>query len=203
MEGTKTREPQQRRSIEKKNKIIEIGFRLMCENGYQKTTTADIAKAAGVSTGIIYSYFKDKHDIFTAGLELNGKQMIVPMYAQFTFPLDIRKSLDIVIDSLIEGHKIFRNAHKEIDSLVMTDEEIANIIYEFEMRTTKDLEIFLRKAGFPSENLLEKTHIIYNMIESLCHELTFHKHAELDFGQMRAIVSETVLTILGQPEAPV
>ena len=43
----------------------------------------------------------------------------------------------------------------------MTDGEIANIIYEFEMRTTKDLEIFLRKAGFPSENLLEKTHIIY------------------------------------------
>lgn len=202
MENVKTREPQQKRSIEKKNKIIEIGFRLMCENGYQKTTTADIAKAAGVSTGIIYSYFKDKHDIFTAGLELYGSQMLIPMYDQFTFPLDIRKSLDIVIDSLIEGHKIFRNAHKEIDSLVMTDEGIANIIYEFEMRTTKDLEIFLRKAGFPPENLLEKTHIIYNMIESLCHELTFHKHEELDFGQMRAIVSETVLTILGQPEAP-
>lgn len=202
MENVKTREPQQKRSIEKKNKIIEIGFRLMCENGYQKTTTADIAKAAGVSTGIIYSYFKDKHDIFTAGLELYGSQMLIPMYDQFTFPLDIRKSLDIVIDSLIEGHKIFRNAHKEIDSLVMTDEGIANIIYEFEMRTTKDLEIFLRKAGFPPENLLEKTHIIYNMIESLCHELTFHKHEELNFGQMRAIVSETVLTILGQPEAP-
>lgn len=203
MENTKTREPQQRRSIEKKNKIIEVGFRLMCENGYQKTTTADIAKAAGVSTGIIYSYFKDKHDIFTAGLGLYGNQMIIPMYDQFTFPLDIRKSLDIVIDSLIEGHQIFRNAHKEIDSLVMTDEDIANMIYEFEMRTTKDLEIFLRKAGFPPENLLEKTHIIYNMIESLCHELTFHRHKELDCEQMRAIVVETVLHILGQPGAPV
>lgn len=55
-----------------------VGFRLMCENGYQKTTTADIAKAAGVSTGIIYSYFKDKHDIFTAGLKLDGSQMIMP-----------------------------------------------------------------------------------------------------------------------------
>lgn len=67
MENVKTREPQQKRSIEKKNRIIETGFRLMCENGYQKTTTADIAKAAGVSTGIIYSYFKDKRDIFICG----------------------------------------------------------------------------------------------------------------------------------------
>lgn len=203
MENTKTREPQQKRSIEKKNKIIEVGFRLMCEKGYQKTTTADIAKAAGVSTGIIYSYFKDKHDIFIAGLELNGRQMIMPMYDQFTFPLDIKKSLNIVIDSLIDGHQIFMNAHKEIDSLVMTDEAIAGIIFEFEMRTTKDLELFLIKAGFSSENLLEKTHIIYNMIESLCHELTFHKHEGLDCERMRAIVIDTILTMLGEPNTPV
>lgn len=203
MENTKTREPQQKRSIEKKNKIIEVGFRLMCENGYQKTTTADIAKAAGVSTGIIYNYFKDKHDIFVAGLEQNGSQMILPMYDQFAFPLDIRKSVNIVIDALIDGHQVFMGAHKEIDSLVMTDEEIARIMYEFEMRTTKDLEIFLKKAGFAPENLLEKTHIIYNMIESLCHELTFHKHEELDCKQMRAIVVDTILTMLGQPGAPV
>ena len=54
MSDTKTREPQQKRSIEKKNRIIEVGFLLMCEKGYQKTTTADIAKAAGakvVGTG--------------------------------------------------------------------------------------------------------------------------------------------------------
>lgn len=203
MENTRTREPQQKRSIEKKNKIIEVGFRLMCENGYQKTTTADIAKAAGVSTGIIYSYFKDKHDIFVAGLEQNGSQMILPMYDQFAFPLDIRKSVNIVIDALIDGHQVFMGAHKEIDSLVMTDEEIAHIMYEFEMRTTKDLEIFLKKAGFAPENLLEKTHIIYNMIESLCHELTFHKHEELDCKQMRAIVVDTILTMLGQPGTPV
>ncbi|MDE6618887.1 MAG: TetR/AcrR family transcriptional regulator [Lachnospiraceae bacterium] len=200
MENTKTREPQQKRSIEKKNKIIEVGFRLMCENGYQKTTTADIAKAAGVSTGIIYSYFKDKHDIFTAGLELFGNQMIIPMYDQFTLPLDIRKSVNIVIDSLIDGHQIFRNAHKEIESLVMTNQDIARIMYEFEMRTTKDLEIFLKKAGFAPENLLEKTHIIYNMIESLCHELTFHRHEELNCEQMRAIVVDAILAMLGEPE---
>lgn len=108
-----------------------------------------------------------------------------------------------MIDALIDGHQVFMGAHKEIDSLVMTDEEIAHIMYEFEMRTTKDLEIFLKKAGFASENLLEKTHIIYNMIESLCHELTFHKHEELDCKQMRAIVVDTILTMLGQPGTPV
>ena len=49
-----TRIPTQKRSIEKRNKIIAKGFELMCEKGYYNTSTPDIAESAGVSTGIIY-----------------------------------------------------------------------------------------------------------------------------------------------------
>lgn len=63
------REPIQKRSIEKKEKIIESGFELICEKGYYNTNTAEIAKNAGVSTGIVYQYFKDKHDILIDALE--------------------------------------------------------------------------------------------------------------------------------------
>ena len=38
--------PTQKRSIEKKEKIIEKGFELMCKNGYYNTNTNDIAKYA-------------------------------------------------------------------------------------------------------------------------------------------------------------
>ena len=40
------RTPKQKRSVEKKLKIIEKGFELMCDNGYYKTNTNDIAKYA-------------------------------------------------------------------------------------------------------------------------------------------------------------
>ena len=50
-------EPKQKRSIEKKNHMIETGIELMTEKGYHHTTTDDIAAAAGFSTGIIYRYF--------------------------------------------------------------------------------------------------------------------------------------------------
>ena len=64
---SETRIPSQKRSIEKRNRIIEKGFELMCNKGFYNTNTIDIAKYAGVSTGIIYQYFNDKHDIFIAG----------------------------------------------------------------------------------------------------------------------------------------
>ena len=73
------REPIQKRSIEKKEKIIQAGFELICQKGYYNTNTAEIAKAAGVSTGIVYSYFKDKHDILIEGIKIYAGEIFFPM----------------------------------------------------------------------------------------------------------------------------
>ena len=57
------REPIKATSIEKKQRIIDAGLKLFSEKGYYNTNTAEIAKAAKVSTGIVYQYFNDKKDI--------------------------------------------------------------------------------------------------------------------------------------------
>lgn len=44
MGNSEIREPIQKRSIEKKEKIIQAGFELICEKGYYNTNTAEIAK---------------------------------------------------------------------------------------------------------------------------------------------------------------
>lgn len=197
MENTKTREPQQKRSIEKKNRIIEVGFHLMCKHGYQKTTTADIAKAAGVSTGIIYNYFKDKRDIFICGLQEYGNQMMSLVYEEITPNIDIRSSIETLIDAIANSHYIFQFGHQEIEALTMMDNEIATIMHENELRITTHLESVITGAGFESTNLSEKTHIIYNMVESYCHELIFHHHTSLDYTKMRELVIDSILFLLG------
>ena len=73
------REPKQQRAIEKKDKIIEAGFNLICKNGYYNTNTAEIAKEADVSTGIVYQYFKDKNDILLEGLYKFGDTIFFPI----------------------------------------------------------------------------------------------------------------------------
>ena len=74
-----TRMPSQKRSIEKRNRIIKMGFELMCEEGYYQTTTTDIAKYAGVSTGIIYQYFNDKKEIFIEGIKSYSDNIMFPI----------------------------------------------------------------------------------------------------------------------------
>ena len=66
------RTPKQQRSIDKKNRIITAGYTLFAQKGYYNTNTAEIAKEAGVSTGIVYGYFHDKRDILVEVLETNA-----------------------------------------------------------------------------------------------------------------------------------
>ena len=48
----------------------------------------------------------------------------------------------------------------------MTNDEVAVLMADMELKTTLQLEEFLRNAGYDCENLAEKTHIIYNMVDS-------------------------------------
>ncbi|MBQ9490337.1 MAG: TetR/AcrR family transcriptional regulator, partial [Lachnospiraceae bacterium] len=73
-------EPKQKRSIETRNKILEVGSMLILQKGYHNVTTDDIARAAGLSTGIVYHYFKDKKDILLVALD----QRANAMYQGFT-----------------------------------------------------------------------------------------------------------------------
>lgn len=57
------REPKQSRSIRMKQKILDTAYELFCKKGYFNTTTNEIAKAAKVSIGSVYFYFKDKDSI--------------------------------------------------------------------------------------------------------------------------------------------
>ena len=193
------REPIQKRSIEKKQKIIKSGFDLICQKGYYNTNTAEIAKAAGVSTGIVYQYFKDKHDILTEGIKLYAGDVIYPVANKFPTEVssdNIKTVLRDVINQFIENHKLSKVAHEEIMSMTHSDKEIADFYRETEMQTTKTLSNILLKNGFDKTNLEERVHISLNLIDDLCHEIVYHKHNELNYEAMIGLVIETISNLL-------
>ena len=200
MKINEIREPIQKRSIEKKEKIIKAGFELICEKGYYNTNTAEIAKVAGVSTGIIYQYFKDKHDILVEGIKRYASDIFYPML-NVTSNIKIDKNnLDSVlrnmINAFVENHKLSQIAHEEIMAMTHSDKEIAEFFQENEMAMTKNISKILLDNGFGSKNLDEKVHIAIHLIDDLCHEIVYHKHKDLDYDVMINLVIDNILNLI-------
>jgi len=55
---------------ERRGQIVRAAVKLFSEEGYYTTTIQRIAREAGVSTGLIYQYFRDKDDILFLTLKL-------------------------------------------------------------------------------------------------------------------------------------
>ena len=200
MADNEVREPIQKRSIEKKEKIIKYGFDLICEKGYYSTNTAEIAKAAGVSTGIVYSYFNDKHDILLAGLKRYGNNIFYPNI-DFIKDIEINKNnLDEIIrktiSQFVKDHKLSQSAHEEITSMAHSDKDVATFFHENEIEMTNVIVELLEKNGFNYSDLIERVHIIIGLIDNICHEIVYHKHKNINYDNMTNIVVSEIVHIL-------
>jgi len=195
------RKPIQKRSIIKKEKIIESGFELICQKGYYNTNTAEIAKNAGVSTGIIYQYFKDKHDIFIEALKKYADSIFYPMLdipLKGFYKKDLAKIIREMINHFIKNHKLSQSAHEEIMAMAHSDKDVAYYFHKREMEMTKKIYNLLIENGFDDVNLLEKSHIVIGLIDNLCHEIVYHKHSELNYQIMTDICVNTIVDILNK-----
>lgn len=193
------REPIQKRSIEKKERIIKAGFELICQNGYHNTNTAQIAKKAGVSTGIIYQYFEDKHAIFISGLEKYADSVFYPMLNLPEEKFDKKNLSDVIrkmIEKYIENHKLSQSAHEELMSMTHSDKDVAYYFYKRELDMTYTITDILKKNGFDDKYLNEKVHVVIGIIDNLCHEVVYHKHKALNYDIMTDIVINSIVTIL-------
>jgi AcrR family transcriptional regulator len=195
-----TRMPTQKRSIEKRNRIIEQGFLLMCENGYYNTTIPDIAEKSNVSVGIIYQYFTDKKDIFIEGVKNYSNNIMYPMLNILENKEikinDLRSVIESMIDNFIKTHTITKKAHEELMAMSYLDEDVANIFKNSELEMTNKIVVILEDNDIHITNAYEKVHITIGLIDNLCHEIVYHKHKNFDYNKMKEEVINIIVTIL-------
>ena len=201
MSESEIREPVQKRSIETKDKIIEAGFDLICHDGFYNTNTSKIAKKAGVSTGIVYQYFKDKRDIFLAGLDKYADDIFYPMIDMPDISLNksnLPTIMKDMINKYINNHKLSQIAHEEITAMTHSDKDVAYYFHKKDMEMTKRFSNILIENNFKINNMDEKVHVVIGLIDNLCHEIVYHKHKELDYDLMTDIVVNTIVDILAK-----
>ena len=192
---SEVRTPQQERSIAKKKKIIEAGYELFSRVGYYATNTAEIAKYAGVSTGIVYGYFKDKRDILSDVIELyldGVYRKIFKVFEGITEPIDYDTLIRNIIDTVIKVHKTNSKLHEALHSMTHTDEVISERFTALEDDITVKLGVAFGQMGMVIEGVNEKIHLAMNLVQDFSHEYVYDKHDYIDYDVLYGIVLDTI-----------
>lgn len=197
---SETRMPIQKRSIEKRNRIIEKGFETMCEQGYYNTTIPDIAKYADVSVGIIYQYFSDKKDIFIEGVKQYSDHILYPMINLLESDKIETKNLKVILKNIIkkfiENHTISKKAHEELLAMSHLDDDVAKIFKDYEYEMTEKIVALLENNNIYLQNPREKVHVICGIIDNFCHEVVYHKHSKMNYNIMQDEVISIIINII-------
>lgn len=189
------RTPIQQRSIDKKNRIIHAGYELFAEKGYFNTNTAEIAKKAGVSTGIVYGYFHDKRDILVEVVDIyteKNYEFIFTLVESLTAPIDFGKILSHIVDKVVNIHIQNFAIHEALYSLSAYDEIVNGRFMQFELSITENVCNKLKELGYDAEDLTERVHLAMELIQSYAHECVYDKHKYINYKRMRDLILKSL-----------
>lgn len=198
------REPIQKRSIEKKTKIIKAGLDLFCKKGFYNTNTVEIAKTAGVSTGTVYSYFKNKEDIYVASFEYFLDSYLRPLLDELETlpkPVDTQALIDKCIDLFIN---LYVNSKQTINELGLMQQSNPEIMQHFAAYEDMILSALVKTFDNPNitkKNLSEKMYLLYTIADILGQEHAFHYHKNIDLDVLRQQITAMITYLFTEKQS--
>ena len=182
MDNDKTvRQPKQKRSIQMKEKILSAAMQLICDKGFFETTTNEIAKAAGISIGSLYSYFSDKdtilaellerhHQHFMSVFEILSTEMNVQLYSE-----NLHEWLRRLVMKLIDLHLSVKDFNRALSELYYAKPEVAAILDSHEEEIRRAVLELLREnvSRVQADDLEAASVVIVDFINALVDRVVF------------------------------
>lgn len=168
--------PKQRRSMERKQRIMDAAMALFAEKGLKGTSSNEIAREAGVSIGTFYNYFEDKRSLFLEILEAHLDNFITGIYS-------LKRDGSITMKENIKSHivKAFTvfdlhpSFHREALVMKFTDPDVRRLFAEVEK---KQLVLITTLLGYyrnddSPRDLEAMAKVIHSAVENVAHYVKF------------------------------
>lgn len=130
----------------RREQIIDAAMRVFVRKGYTRATNKDVACEAGITTGLIYYYFKNQEDLLQAVLESRSAfQLISSISAD-----DLEQPPEIFLPEIIK--RVLSSLELEqvegmvrvVASEIPTNIQITQIASDFARRTINMIEHYLQ-----------------------------------------------------------
>ncbi len=176
-----SRNPQQKRSVQRKEDILNVAMFLFSSKGFYNTTTNEIAKTAKISIGNLYFYFPDKDTILMELLNRHN-QHFLSVYDDINtaenvqlYQSDKKKWLYNLIDNLIVLHESTKNFSRELNALYYARPEVAALVdaQSEKVRLATLDGLVQHKEDLQSEDMEALSVVIVDYISALVDRIVF------------------------------
>ncbi|HZU66019.1 MAG TPA: TetR/AcrR family transcriptional regulator [Ktedonobacteraceae bacterium] len=165
----------------KRRAILDAAAELFARQGYENTTIADIARAAGMAVGTVYLYFHNKHEIYSS-VSIDWVEAIARVLQD---PAILALPIRQVPRAVIEASFRICHDNQVLMPLFQVDVQSAEEIWQHKLAEgsiTKALDAFLRQAieqgqlaPFDTEMYAK---ILFGMVHSMLYECYCIEHGE-------------------------
>ncbi len=199
------RMPKQKRSIEKKQRIIEAASRLYYKKGYMGTTTDEIAKEAGLSTGTVYAYFHDKKDILLTWLQEFNKAAAARLSDNIVSLSNITNDVNgvkiesaarSIIKMLTTLHDFPKAFRDEMAALRYMDEDVAREFRGVQSAVMDIISARLEAFGVPFASKKEKVLLLYSIFETAEDNLVYNEDPDVDKEALTGMYVKAITAIV-------
>ena len=151
----------QTRAIQTREKLLQAALKMYTQQGYYATTVDQIAKEAGLSTGVAYRYFKNKKELLLEALTyafVNIKQLT-----------GVQETALFALTAFEKLHIQYYAFHEELEGLRHSDKEVAELYDSFYDSAMQQIFEQLPQTIKDDQNAKEKLSIIIALMEHYCH----------------------------------
>jgi len=132
---------------DRREQIIDAAMRVFAQKGYVRATNRDVAREAGITTGLIYYYFKSKEDLLRAALEERSPIQVVAQITpemleqppEILLPMMMRRVL-----SIVEGEQFVGMIRVILPEMLHDATQIPPIALSFIQRVVAFLSNYLK-----------------------------------------------------------
>ena len=168
-----------------RDKFIEVARQLFARKGVENTTMNDIASASDKGRRTIYTYFKNKHDIYNAVVESESDKILINLRLIVAPPLAAEEKLREYVAVRFETMREIVSRNGSLRAGFFRDfrkvDRARKVIFQKEIALLREiLEEGVEKGEFDISDINHTSVIITHMIQGL--DVTYIRDSLSDKG---------------------
>lgn len=175
--------PVQARAKATVDAIVAAAAQVLIAHGYERTTTARVARRAGVSVGSLYQYFPNKEALVAALIERHADELVdtvrdvLQRHSHATLGACVRAA----IDATITAHRLDPRLHKILHEQVPRVGQLGKAMHANEV-ITREVERSLRAHAEELRPTLDPAiaaTVIETVIDAIAHKAVLERSTPL------------------------